>query len=1598
MTHDTNSSLLRTSGLLSQWALRSQALFLSVVGVSLAACSGVDEPNRPAETVREVMQPLQVTDPTVALPILLPESTDPAFEGLDPPDDAPTRGMWSPVFDWPLNGLHSVLLPNGRVLTYGTPSGNPATQDGRTFDVWNPSQGFGATGHHTDFDAQRVNSFCSSAAFTAEGSLLISGGNSPLDSSFFSPETSNVETSTFKLASERWYGSMITLPDGRFIMLGGSGPYEALRAYKDPAQAINAGSVSMTPEIYEPGTGFRSLFGAYSREAFGPDHHRYWYPRAWVAPSGKVFGISSEKMWTLDYSGDGSVQVEGDFKTGADPETRPNIGPTSTAVMFAPGRILQVGGNGYHDGHATPSSNLATIIDINGAGPEVTETNPMHFARQWANATVLPDGRVVVTGGTRYANNGGDDAVYAAELWDPEDGTWTVGASAAVIRVYHSAAILMPNGTVLSTGGGAPGPVNNLSAEVYYPPYLFRPTTSGGAELAPRPRAVAVSTVSPDYGEVLNIDLAGSATIEEAVLIATSSATHSFNTSQRRLELPFLQEGGRVAVRMPASGTEAPPGFYGLLFRDADGVPSSAIIISLGESMAAPPLAVTLPNGSEISLLSVNNPDHAIGADEDGLGVLEFLGDAPTEADLLSARFIPRDGLGDSNCVSFEAVASPGKWLRQADFRLRLGTDDGSDEFESDATFCPEQGLSGSGITFRSKSFPDRVIRHRDLELWLDPVSTEQDFEADASFVLRSSPLPEIPSVDAPIAAVGAEVTYSPLPIPGAMYSWDFGDGTEKTTESASPNASHVFATPGLYLVTLTVRLADGRRVTKTFIQAVNDPPPSGTSRSSSLMAISSGPDGDRLWVVNPDNDSTTVFALDSLTQIAEVPVGGAPRSIAISGDGDAWITSRDEGAISIIDAHDLSVRATVPLPSASRPYGLVFSTDFEAAYVTLDGLGKIAQLKAKTGELLETADVGSTPRGLALTGDGSRLLVSRFISPPVPGESTATPLTDLAKAELRVIDVPSMNALRVVTLGHNDEPDGSVQGRGVPNYVGAPVVSPDGLTAWIPSKQDNVARGSLRDGQPLNFQNTVRAVTSRVDLLSESEAPGSRIDLDNAGLASAAAMHPSGIYLFVALETSREVAVVNALLGTELFRIDVGRAPRALALSGDGTRLFVKNFMDRSVSVVDLSPLVEHGEFDSELLATLPTVRSERLSPEVLFGKQLFYDASDTRLARDGYLSCAVCHAEGGHDGRVWDLTGQGEGLRNTISLLGFSRRQGPLHWSANFDEVQDFETQIRDLAEGSGLLSDAQYELGTVRDPLGDPKAGLSPDLDALAAYVNSLEEVPPSPWRDGDQLTKLGKAGRKAFARRGCNECHYGATFSDEEQSGLKDVGTLTAASGKRLSGPLVGLDVPSLLGAWSSAPYLHDGSAPTLEDAISSHEGVLLNDKELTQIASFVKQIDGREPGLPKLGCFDGAQNESETDVDCGGSCAACSIGSSCVAPSDCASNLCTEGVCSTETDEPGDKPPSDEPGDKPPSDEPGSPSGGSGNSSEEGMGGDSGAHSHPAPHEEGADLVESASCNYGPGRPSPNAWLPILTGMLLAFGRRRRRSFRSAPSE
>ncbi len=700
-----------------------------------------------------------------------------------------------------------------------------------------------------------------------------------------------------------------------------------------------------------------------------------------------------------------------------------------------------------------------------------------------------------------------------------------------------------------------------------------------------------------------------------------------------------------------------------------------------------------------------------------------------------------------------------------------------------------------------------------------------------------------------PLINAGATASYQTVVSNGFTYSWNFGDGSADTVFSATGSATHRYSNAGVYQVTVNAKDSKGLITRKTYIQTVATTKTANNPTFSSPIVVESRTSGAaRIWSVNPDNDSVSVIDATSKAVIATMNVGLSPRNIAIAPDGRVWVTNKKSATISIISPTTLAVVQTINLAKASQPHGIVFSPTGTNAYAVLEAKGQLLKLNPTTGAQVGSLNIGQHPRHLSMTADSTKILVSRFITPPLSGESTAViNVTNASNAggEVLVIDAASMTLNTTIRLKHSDKTDSIIQGSGIPNYLSAAVISPDGTNAWVPSKQDNIKRGSARSGVNLDFQNTVRAISSRINLNTLAEEYAKRVDHDNSSLGSAAVYHTSGVYVFVALETSRQVAVVDAINGIELFKIAVGRAPQGLALSADGNNLYVQEFMDRSISVIDLSPLVKQGLLRATVTNVVTTVSpaQEKLAANIVLGKQFFYDAKDTRLAKDSYMSCATCHNDGGHDGRVWDLTGMGEGLRNTIALNGRAGKgHGFLHWSANFDEVQDFEKQIRDLAGGLGLMTDAQYNTGTRNQALGDAKAGVSTSLDELAAYVGSLKSFDASPNRNADgTLTTSAIAGKAVFNAQ-CLSCHGGAGLTlSSAANNLKNIGTINALSGKRLNASLAGIDIPTLRDVWATAPYLHNGSATTLAAAVQAHNSVTLNATDLNNVIEYLGQI-------------------------------------------------------------------------------------------------------------------------------------------------------------
>jgi len=185
---------------------------------------------------------------------------------------------------------------------------------------------------------------------------------------------------------------------------------------------------------------------------------------------------------------------------------------------------------------------------------------------------------VWVNGGSSSGNSLAG-AFYASELWQAQTGQWRSTAAAAKPRLYHSISMLMPDGSVLTGGGGAPGPVAQLNAEVYFPPYLYRKDGSGLA--AERP-VVREAPAALGWGQQFDVRMRGEGAVSVVNLVRFGAVTHAFGNDQRVVPLSFTQTGSKLRLHSPAAATLAPPGFYMLFVLDAAGVPSVARVVRLG--------------------------------------------------------------------------------------------------------------------------------------------------------------------------------------------------------------------------------------------------------------------------------------------------------------------------------------------------------------------------------------------------------------------------------------------------------------------------------------------------------------------------------------------------------------------------------------------------------------------------------------------------------------------------------------------------------------------------------------------------------------------------------------------------------------------------------------------------------------------------------------------------------------------------------------------------------------------------------------------------------------------------------------------------------
>lgn len=694
---------------------------------------------------------------------------------------------------------------------------------------------------------------------------------------------------------------------------------------------------------------------------------------------------------------------------------------------------------------------------------------------------------------------------------------------------------------------------------------------------------------------------------------------------------------------------------------------------------------------------------------------------------------------------------------------------------------------------------------------------------------LRALPIVGDAGLGAGPKLVNGQLVFNPTVLGGsATYSWNFGDGT-RTSFSSQPNYNYTYARPGHFNVTLTVRAASGLESYYNSLVTVIEP----VTASAPTHTTNITGDANTVYSVNPDSGTVSAIDAQAMTKRWEVSVGKEPRTVAVGPDGRVWVTVQDDDKVVALNAADGSLSATMALDYGSGPYGVVFTPDRSKGLVTLESKGTLIAFDPSTGARTGTVPLSGAVRGIGVAADSQAAYVTRFKSTAQGGQVHKVSLTSLSLA--------STIALRVDTTTIDDE----ARARGVPNYLNQVVISPSGKRAALPSKKDNILRGLHRDGQPLEHDRTVRSILSQLDLQAAAEVFTEQLDFDDRAPARAAVYSPYGDYLFVAQMEGNRIAIVDAYTRSIRGEIaDVGRSPHGLYLDAARKRLFVNNFLSRSVTVHDVARVLTSETAAATFLQTVATVAVETMTPAALRGKQLFYNAADRRMSRDNYMSCASCHADGSDDGMVWDFTQRGEGLRRTISLLGRQGTgHGKLHWSANFDEVQDFENDIRGAFGGTGFMSNADF--AATSNPLGTPKAGKSAALDDLAAYLGSLNRTMRSPARNADgSLTANAVRGQQVFASAQCATCHSGATMQD----GLRhDVGTIQASSGKGNNQPLagVGFDTPTLFGIWGNSSYFHNGQAAQLSNTFTTAHGnvAALPAADVLALSEYLRSLDG-----------------------------------------------------------------------------------------------------------------------------------------------------------
>lgn len=446
-------------------------------------------------------------------------------------------GRWSEPVDVGVVGVHAAVLFTGKVLLFYETGGAVGTMA----KLWDP-----ATGSVRDVSVpigQQHNLFCSGHSLRPNGDVFVTGGtiwggtipNGTEKTAFFNPITESWRVGP-PMALRRWYPSDVTLPDGDALVFSGR---------------VTSGALAEAVERYDGATNSFSTLPSSATLAM------QLYPRMFVMGDGRIARVGPEAE-TKYFDPATNVWSSG-------PTMVAGSRPRGSAILLPDGRrVLALGG-----AVSTVTTATAELVDLGAGQPSWRYTGSMNEPRRNLNAVLLPDGKVLAVGGNRGTSNY-DDPVLSAEIFDPATERWTEMAAQAAPRAYHSTAMLLPDGRVLSAG--QTNGVMQTTVEVYSPPYLFA---------GPRP-IIASAPTNVGYGGTFSVGTDGAADIADVVLIRPSTVTHGVNFDQRSVSLTFSAQTSSLSVAAPGSSTHAPPGWYMMFLVDDAGVPSIASWVRIG--------------------------------------------------------------------------------------------------------------------------------------------------------------------------------------------------------------------------------------------------------------------------------------------------------------------------------------------------------------------------------------------------------------------------------------------------------------------------------------------------------------------------------------------------------------------------------------------------------------------------------------------------------------------------------------------------------------------------------------------------------------------------------------------------------------------------------------------------------------------------------------------------------------------------------------------------------------------------------------------------------------------------------------------------------